>query len=178
MEPTWVLSAPDWPHVGPMNLAIRGRNIRLTLVTVLAWCSVTKQLLAYLSCWHIDHDISYYTPVTRYLLCKCRQTPEYIIARGKCWVLRRGKLTYWGQMTHICVNILGHNWFRLWLVACSAPSHYMYPNQCWFFVTGFVGTNLREISIEIQTVSLKKMQLNIESAKWGPFDTVRCVTWS
>ena len=23
MEPTWVLSAPDLPHVGPMNLAIR-----------------------------------------------------------------------------------------------------------------------------------------------------------
>ena len=23
MGPTWVLSAPDWPHVGPMNLAIR-----------------------------------------------------------------------------------------------------------------------------------------------------------
>ena len=22
--PTWVLSAPDGPHVGPMNLAIRG----------------------------------------------------------------------------------------------------------------------------------------------------------
>ena len=25
MGPTWVLSAPDGPHVGPMNLAIRGR---------------------------------------------------------------------------------------------------------------------------------------------------------
>ena len=25
MEPTWVLSAPDEPHVGPMNLAIRDR---------------------------------------------------------------------------------------------------------------------------------------------------------
>ena len=24
MGPTWVLSAPDGPHVGPMNLAIRG----------------------------------------------------------------------------------------------------------------------------------------------------------
>ena len=24
MAPTWVLSAPDGPHVGPMNLAIRG----------------------------------------------------------------------------------------------------------------------------------------------------------
>ena len=23
MKPTWVLSAPDGPHVGPMNLAIR-----------------------------------------------------------------------------------------------------------------------------------------------------------
>ena len=23
MEPTWVLSAPDGPHVGPMNLAIK-----------------------------------------------------------------------------------------------------------------------------------------------------------
>ena len=26
MGPTWVLSAPDGPHVGPMNLAIRGAN--------------------------------------------------------------------------------------------------------------------------------------------------------
>ena len=26
MGPTWVLSAPDGPHVGPMNLAIRGVN--------------------------------------------------------------------------------------------------------------------------------------------------------
>ena len=23
MGPIWVLSAPEWPHVGPMNLAIR-----------------------------------------------------------------------------------------------------------------------------------------------------------
>ena len=26
MGPTWVLSAPDGPHVGPMNLAIRDNN--------------------------------------------------------------------------------------------------------------------------------------------------------
>ena len=25
MGPTWVLSAPDGPHVGPMNFAIRGQ---------------------------------------------------------------------------------------------------------------------------------------------------------
>ena len=29
MGPTWVLSAPDGPHVGPMNLAIREVNIGL-----------------------------------------------------------------------------------------------------------------------------------------------------
>ena len=27
MRPTWVLSAPDGPHVGPMNLAIRDGNL-------------------------------------------------------------------------------------------------------------------------------------------------------
>ena len=29
MGPTWVLSAPDGPHVGPINLAIRVANIGL-----------------------------------------------------------------------------------------------------------------------------------------------------
>ena len=27
--PTWVLSAPDGPHIGPMNLAIRGASADL-----------------------------------------------------------------------------------------------------------------------------------------------------
>ena len=31
MGPTWVLSAPGRPHVGPMNLAIRGSSIANTL---------------------------------------------------------------------------------------------------------------------------------------------------
>ena len=31
MGPTWVLSAPDGPHVGPMNLAIRD-------LMVSGWC--------------------------------------------------------------------------------------------------------------------------------------------
>ena len=35
MEPTWVLSAPDGPHVGPMNLAIREEwNITLQITNV------------------------------------------------------------------------------------------------------------------------------------------------
>ena len=34
MGPTWVLSAPDGSHVGPMNLAIRVANAEVTTVTL------------------------------------------------------------------------------------------------------------------------------------------------
>ena len=38
--------------------------------------------------------------------------------------------THWGRMTHICVGniIIIRYWFRWWLVAWSAPSHYL--NRC------------------------------------------------
>ena len=42
------------------------------------------------------------------------------------------KLTHWGRATHICVTKVGYHWFRQWLVACSAPSHYL--NKCWIIV--------------------------------------------
>ena len=38
-DPSWVLSAPDGPHVGPMNFAIRGYTDILGLV----WISVYMQ---------------------------------------------------------------------------------------------------------------------------------------
>ena len=37
MGPTWVLSAPDGPHVGPMNLAIRAVVIACWLVVYIFW---------------------------------------------------------------------------------------------------------------------------------------------
>ena len=40
MGPTWVLSAPDGPHVGPTNLAIRG-------FTVPALCNINFVLYLY-----------------------------------------------------------------------------------------------------------------------------------
>ena len=39
MGPTWVLSAPDRPHVGPMNLAIWGCNTMMTFSTLLTICA-------------------------------------------------------------------------------------------------------------------------------------------
>ena len=44
MGPTWDLSAPDGPHVGPMNLAIR-ENISLILNDSQSWASYVPRLV-------------------------------------------------------------------------------------------------------------------------------------
>ena len=49
--------------------------------------------------------------------------------------------THRGRMTHVFVSKLGHHWFRQWLVAWSAPSHYM--NQCWGIVNWTLGNKLQ-----------------------------------
>ena len=43
-----------------------------------------------------------------------------------------GCLIHWGRVTHICGGNIDQHCFRKWLVACSAPSHYL--NQCWNIV--------------------------------------------
>ena len=55
-------------------------------------------------------------------------------------------------------------WLRLWLVAWSAPSHYL--NQCWDNVNW---TNFNEIVIKIPIFPFKKMHFEISSEKWWPF---------
>ena len=71
-------------------------------------------------------------------------------------------------MPHICVNESGQHGFMYWLVACSAPSHYL--NQCCTILSiEPLGSNLNEILIKKQNSSLTKMHLKISSAKWRPF---------
>ena len=66
MGPTWVLSAPDGPHVGPMNLAIRdGLN------TLNPMCCVTMCLLSGMVCpFYFMGYIVYGTRLG--LHCACR----------------------------------------------------------------------------------------------------------
>ena len=48
MGPTWVLSAPDGPHVGPMNLAIRGPSTDKTHPIAHPWnCTMGCLLLVF-----------------------------------------------------------------------------------------------------------------------------------
>ena len=59
------------------------------------------------------------------------------------------------------------HWFRQWLVARSAPSHYL--NQCWDIINWTLGKKLRSNLNEIHTFSFQKMHLKMSSGKWRPF---------
>ena len=50
---------------------------------------------------------------------------------------------------HECISRIDHHWFKLWLVACYAPSHYL--------TMGVLVINVSEILIEIATFLLTKM---------------------
>ena len=45
----------------------------------------------------------------------------------------------WDWVTHICINNLGNHWFRWWLFAHLAPSHYL--NQWWHIINWTIGLN-------------------------------------
>ena len=45
-------------------------------------------------------------------------------------------LAHSGLVKYSCISELGHHWFRLWLVACSAPS--LCLNQCWLIVNSLM----------------------------------------
>ena len=56
----------------------------------------------------------------------------------------KNMLTHFPIARHICVGELGQHWFRLWLAACSAPSHYL--KQCWLIVNWTIGNTLQRHS--------------------------------
>ena len=85
-------------------------------------------------------------------------------------------------LTSVCLRVLfnslkpndayirrqsNHHWFRKWLIAWSAPSHFL--NQCWLLINRTQGTIFSEIVIESRTFSFKKMRLKLSSAKLLPF---------
>ena len=56
MEPTWVLSAPDGPHVGPMNLAIRGiTSPRVQWVKHLFSIVTSRECYGAWNHWQVDY---------------------------------------------------------------------------------------------------------------------------
>ena len=70
-------------------------------------------------------------------------------------------------MPHICVDELGQHCFIQWLVAYSAPTHYL--NQFWVIVNWILRKKLLWNLNQSTNVSFTKMHLVISSAKWRTY---------
>ena len=91
----------------------------------------------------------------------CLQMPESDMFSTKfLWIIQRA------PVTHLCVTKTCHHWFRWWLVAFSASSHYL--NQYWLIVNWTTAYYFSEIWIKIPDFSLKKKILKKSSAARRP----------
>ena len=88
---------------------------------------------------------------------------EEIIATLEMYLSKIKELTHWGRVTHLCVSKLRHQWFRWWLVARLAPSHYL--KQLWLIVNWTLGNKFQWFFYRTQQFSFKKMT----SLKLRPF---------
>ena len=84
-----------------------------------------------------------------------------------CQTSRRHRLTHWGRVARGWDNILGHLWFRQWLVTCSASSHYL--NQCQLVLDWTVGNKLQWCNWNRNWNIFIKKKMKMSSGKWRPF---------
>ena len=76
-------------------------------------------------------------------------------------------LTHLPLVPHICVSEWVQHWFRKWLVAFSAPSHYL--NQCWVIVNWNLRNKLQLNFNQNTKLFIQENHLKISSVKWRPF---------
>ena len=88
MGPTWVLSAPDGPHIGPMNLAI-GDAISTCTHTSFANRSLSRMVQPFVSLQIIE--------------------PSQFTHLKHLFVLNIDKLGWWNIYNFVC--LLSRNWF-------------------------------------------------------------------
>ena len=69
----------------------------------------------------------------------------------------------WGRVTHICVNKWCHHGSRCWFLAWSVPRNYLI--QSWHISNCILGSHFNEISIIESHFHLRKIHLQMSSAK-------------
>ena len=72
-------------------------------------------------------------------------------------------LTHLPLVPHICVSELVQYWFRQWLVACSAPSHYL--NQFWRIVNWTRGNKFHGNSNRNSIIFIQENVFKLSSAR-------------
>ena len=116
--------------------------------------------------WHymVGHRelINLLRPINWYM-CQLHRSTSILI-EVMAWLIWSSliQLTHWGRVTHICVSeitIIGSDNG----LSPGRRQAIIWTNAGIFFI-GPLGTNFSEISIEIQTFSLKKMHLKMSSA--------------
>ena len=112
-----------------------------------------RMFVTYLLTWLIKTTLQYENMISYKMITKC------------CNHLLR--YCHWGRVAHICVgnqSIIGSD---------NGLSPYRRQAIIWtndeILLIGPLGTNFREISIEILTFSFKKMHFKVSSAKRRPF---------
>ena len=110
MRPTWVLSAPDGPHVGPMNLAIRVHHSFgfATSYNTFQWYTSLQQALqwqGYISNQFSNRNVLQWLcvsellmiglPMLNYMMCGMLQT---------CIVMTTPRLTHWGRDKMVAIS--------------------------------------------------------------------------
>ena len=95
-----------------------------------------------------------------YVICNNRQQVP-LFPRIYPW------LTHLPRVPHICIGELGQLWFRLWLGAEQAPSHYM--NQSTLTVNRTLRNKLQWNLNRNTKLSFMKMDFTLSSGKWRPF---------
>ena len=119
MGPTWVLSAPDGSHVGPMNLAISGKH---------ATCQV--KIKSHTTKWHLIYDTpNIYENIQQYIVqrgtdnMQCRYLT---IAETSCSLFTgvKPRLWYWYLDLALHCFTTYHGITCIWVLC-----FYMFPYQ-------------------------------------------------
>ena len=82
MGPTWVLLAPDGPHVGPMNLAIRDQGVQPRALTKFPDYSLTFPWPFGVFPWPRDKILTFHYRLNTHLACNLtNHTPKLAITK-------------------------------------------------------------------------------------------------
>ena len=97
LGPTWVLSAPDGPHVGPMNLAIRVVYHKTNMMN----CSIYFRSVDIVHLWWALH-LRLWDSSLRQWIYLHSESPEYSDNKHRAWWRsHEGRRHRWGEEDNI-----------------------------------------------------------------------------
>ena len=127
-----------------LNVKLLSGDDKSTFLQVMAWCWCLQATSHYLShCWPrsmLSYGVTGPQWVKNIIICILPFRQQFHILYK--WDLNISTLlTHLPLVPHICASKLGQHWFRGWLAAYSAPSHYL--NQCRLIVNWILRNKLQ-----------------------------------